>query len=102
EDGIRDGHVTGVQTWLFRSQFPNPREQLVYPGFHLAVDPSSRYMALACAQDFFVVSELQSHEMLNERYQAGESLQPVTKFHAREIGRASCRERVERTSGRRS
>ena len=67
------------------AQFPNPREQLVYPGFHLAVDPSSRYMALACAQDFFVVSELQSHEMLNERYRAGESLQPVTKFHARAV-----------------
>lgn len=54
-------------------------------GFHAAVDPSSRYMALACPTDSFVVYELESHEQLNDRYLRNEPLLPVTSFRLRRV-----------------
>ncbi|KAK0629772.1 mono-functional DNA-alkylating methyl methanesulfonate N-term-domain-containing protein [Bombardia bombarda] len=67
------------------SAFPSPREQLVYPGFHMAVDPSSRYMALACAKDLFVVYELESLEKLNMDFMNGNSLDPVRSYRPRTV-----------------
>jgi len=67
------------------SRCPSPREQLVYPGFHLAIDPSSRYMVLACAQDFFVVYELESHDALSHKYLRKEPLVPVKTQRPRSV-----------------
>ncbi|KAK0643484.1 mono-functional DNA-alkylating methyl methanesulfonate N-term-domain-containing protein [Cercophora newfieldiana] len=67
------------------SRCPSPREQLVYPGFHLAIDPSSRYMVLACAQDFFVVYELESLGTLSEKYLRKEPLVPVKTQRPRSV-----------------
>ncbi|KAK1755781.1 mono-functional DNA-alkylating methyl methanesulfonate N-term-domain-containing protein [Echria macrotheca] len=64
---------------------PSPRKQLVYPGFHLAIDPSSRYVALACAQDFFVVYELESMENLGQAYAINDSLKPVRSIRPRTV-----------------
>ncbi|KAK5653859.1 hypothetical protein OQA88_7783 [Cercophora sp. LCS_1] len=67
------------------SRFPSPREQLVYPGFHLAIDPSSRYVALACAQDYFVVCELESVDKLGQAARRNESLRPVLSIRPRSV-----------------
>ncbi|KAK4204118.1 mono-functional DNA-alkylating methyl methanesulfonate N-term-domain-containing protein [Triangularia verruculosa] len=68
------------------TRFPSPKQGLAQPGFHLAVDPSSRYMALAYAQDFFVVYELESRERLEEKHTNGEPLQaPVRSFRLRSV-----------------
>lgn len=67
------------------SRFKSPKEHLVYPGFHLAVDPSSRYMALGCAQHHFVVYELESITTLNGQYGRNEPLRPVKSFRPRSV-----------------
>ncbi|KAK0619881.1 mono-functional DNA-alkylating methyl methanesulfonate N-term-domain-containing protein [Immersiella caudata] len=75
-----DGKLVFVTT-----RCPSPREQLVYPGFHLAIDPSSRYVVLACAQDFFVVYELESHDNLSEKILRKEPLVPVKSQRPRSV-----------------
>ena len=68
------------------TRFPCPlQKRLAPPGFHVAVDPSSRYMALACAEDLFVIYHLESAETLNQRYMRGESLNPVCSYHPRSV-----------------
>ncbi|KAK3688142.1 mono-functional DNA-alkylating methyl methanesulfonate N-term-domain-containing protein [Podospora appendiculata] len=60
-------------------------QQLNYPGFHLAVDPSSRYMALAAAQDFFVVYELESVKKLSHDYMNNRPLNPIKAYRLRAV-----------------
>lgn len=67
------------------SRFVSPTAQLVRPGFHLAVDPSSRYMALGCAERSFVVYELDSLKSLEEQSRRGETLTPVVSYHLRSV-----------------
>jgi hypothetical protein len=67
------------------SRFATPKEQLVYPGFHIAVDPSSRYLALGCAQKSFVVYELQSLQTLEEQSRLGGPLSPVVSTRLRSV-----------------
>ncbi|KAK0735889.1 mono-functional DNA-alkylating methyl methanesulfonate N-term-domain-containing protein [Apiosordaria backusii] len=68
------------------TRFVSPTQRLAPPTFHLAVDPSSRYMALAYAKDFFVVYELESRDRLEEKYANGEPLQaPVRSFRLRSV-----------------
>jgi hypothetical protein len=47
------------------------------PGMHLAVDPSSRYMAIGCSQDVFAIYALQSREELQEQYSRDSELRYV-------------------------
>lgn len=56
-----------------------------YLGHHLAVDPSSRFMAAASFEEILVVYELEPRSTLNERYMATGSLgNPIrsTRFRA--------------------
>ena len=79
-----DGQFEFVTT-----SYPTPlRNVLVSPGFHLAVDPSSRYMALGCAEDLFVVYELETAEVMNQRYVLGQPLQPVRSYQLRSVNGA--------------
>ncbi len=67
-------------------RFPSPlQKRFTLPGFHVAVDPSSRYMALACAEDLFVIYHLESAETLNQRYMRNEPLNPVCSYHPRSV-----------------
>ncbi|KAL1869983.1 hypothetical protein VTK73DRAFT_2877 [Phialemonium thermophilum] len=68
------------------SRVTSPTEHLVYPGFHLAVDPSSRYMVLGCAERHFVVFELESVDEINKQSRGYGSLRPV---------RSSCHRSVQ-------
>lgn len=67
------------------SRFRSPGHRTGYPGFHVAVDPSSRYMAVAGAADHFVVYELESHAELSQMYLDGEPLNPVRSFRMHSV-----------------
>ncbi|KAL8353666.1 hypothetical protein RB601_003489 [Gaeumannomyces tritici] len=67
------------------SQVELPNVQMSYPGFHLAVDPSSRYVAVGCSESLFMVYELESREVLNRRYRRNEPLNPVKKRGPRPV-----------------
>ena len=76
----RDGSLEFVT-----SRFKCPSQHHVFPGFHLAVDPSARYMVLGCAQTYFMVYELESMRTLDLRYRRDEPLRPVRSFRARAV-----------------
>lgn len=59
--------------------------RLVRPGFHLAVDPSSRFVAQACARNIFIVHELESMDRLNDAYRRGRPLKPVLSSRPRTV-----------------
>jgi hypothetical protein len=67
------------------SRFQSPRSRTVYPGYHMAVDPSSRYMALACAEGLLMVYELESKESLQAQYANQGRLKPVAGYRPRAI-----------------
>ncbi|KAK7745257.1 hypothetical protein SLS62_009809 [Diatrype stigma] len=75
-----------VGNWQFISfQHSIPGARLVYPGFHMTIDPSSRYLTLACLEDLFVTFELESMENLRTQRKGGFRLQPIRSFRARAI-----------------
>ncbi|KAK7743196.1 hypothetical protein SLS53_004281 [Cytospora paraplurivora] len=59
--------------------------RLVRPGFHLAIDPSSRYMAQACSRNVFVVHELESMSNLNANFVRGQPLRPIVSSRPRTV-----------------
>lgn len=59
--------------------------RLVRPGFHLAVDPSSRYAAQACSRNMFVVHELESTDNLNLNLARGQPLRPIISTRPRHV-----------------
>ncbi|KAL2132793.1 hypothetical protein VTI74DRAFT_3387 [Chaetomium olivicolor] len=67
------------------SHFESPKHQNGYPGFNVAVDPSSRYLALAGPSDYFVVYEIESHQQLNEAYLRNEPLHPIRSSRVRTV-----------------
>ncbi len=70
---------------LVASRFGSPKSMPGHLGFHLALDPSSRYLALACPADAFVVYELESREQLDGQYLRNEPLRPVRSFRLRTV-----------------
>lgn len=64
---------------------PVSSSRLVRPGFHLAVDPSSRYVAQACSRDMFVVHELEPMHRLNDAYTRGQPLRPIISTRPRTV-----------------
>jgi hypothetical protein len=66
--------------------FEPPRKDLLsYPGFHVAVNPSSRYLALGCPDKSFTIHELESIQQLNEQARRGEHLSPVKSYRLRSV-----------------
>ncbi|CAK7273077.1 hypothetical protein SEPCBS119000_005460 [Sporothrix epigloea] len=59
--------------------------RIVQPGFHLAVDPSSRYMAMACPENFFVVHELESPQKMNDAYARHDLLNIIRSSRPRAV-----------------
>ncbi|KYK59685.1 thermotolerance protein [Drechmeria coniospora] len=60
-------------------------KKIPYMGFHLAVDPSSRYMASASADGLFVTYELEAMSALNAQYQSRGTFTPVKAVRLRSI-----------------
>jgi len=78
-------HGSGGDLVFETARAPPPGNRIVQPGFHLAIDPSSRYMVLGCAQDLFVVYELESLDVLNQQYIRNERLVPVRVQRPRSV-----------------
>jgi len=66
-------------------RFEPPNSRSVPPGFHLAVDPSSRYLTLGCSEGLFIVYELESFRTMRERYARGEKLRPLKSLRPRHV-----------------
>jgi hypothetical protein len=68
------------------SRFESPRRtRFVFPGYHLALDPSWRYMILGCAEGLFVVYELESGDVLNEQHARDGNIKPVKSHQPRAV-----------------
>lgn len=72
-----DGKPTFVS-----SRFSSPKHMKL--GFHVAVDPSSRYMALAGPEGYFGIYELEFHTQL-QRYLDNKPLHFVRSFRLRSV-----------------
>lgn len=67
------------------SPMKGPKHMQGRMGFHLAVDPSSRYVAMASPTDAFAVYEIESRQQLNEKYLRNEPLNPIRTFRLRSV-----------------
>src|SRR5207253_8423175 len=97
EDGIRDGHVTGVQTCALPICTPELTASLTpvrIAGFELNFNNWLYYLAWSIAMIGYVIG------WLILRGRTGRAFRAVRDSEtAAEIGRASCRERVEVAGG---
>lgn len=66
------------------SRYPSPKN-LSYLGYHLSVDPSSRYMAAASPDGILVIYELESMANLNAQHTSQGSFHPVRSVRVRAI-----------------
>lgn len=76
---------TGGTFAFVAEQHPVPSSRTIRPGFHLAVDPSSRYVAQACAKNMFIVHYLHSMDHLNDSYRRGQPLRSVITSRERTV-----------------
>ncbi|TDZ16631.1 hypothetical protein Cob_v010547 [Colletotrichum orbiculare MAFF 240422] len=68
------------------SSFHNPARRMGHHlGFHVAVDPRSRYIAVADAQNKFVVYELESMEAMSDQYMRYKAVTPVKAHQPRAV-----------------
>ncbi|KAF9881367.1 thermotolerance protein [Colletotrichum karsti] len=68
------------------SPFHNPSKRMGHHlGFHVAVDPRSRYVAVADAQNKFAVYELESMEAMSSQYMRQNDISPVKTHHHRAV-----------------
>ncbi|KAI8150765.1 hypothetical protein K4K49_011534 [Colletotrichum sp. SAR 10_70] len=68
------------------SPFHNPARRMGHHlGFHVAVDPRSRYIAVADVQNKFVVYELESMEAMSDQYMRKNAIAPVSAHHSRAV-----------------
>ncbi|KAK3390472.1 mono-functional DNA-alkylating methyl methanesulfonate N-term-domain-containing protein [Podospora didyma] len=82
---VRPGPDARPEFVAERFASPSPRESLEHPGFHLTVDPISRYIVLSYAQDLFVVYELEAMAELRRRHLYNEPLKPVKRHFLRSV-----------------
>lgn len=62
-----------------------PASHLVAPGYHMTVDPGSRYLTLACSENLFLVYQLESMETLRSQHAQGLPLNPTKAVRARAV-----------------
>ncbi|TEA11507.1 hypothetical protein C8034_v007397 [Colletotrichum sidae] len=68
------------------SSFHNPARRMGHHlGFHVAVDPRSRCIAVADAQNKFVVYELESMEAMSDQYMRYKAVTPVKAHQPRAV-----------------
>ncbi|KAF0319122.1 thermotolerance protein [Colletotrichum asianum] len=68
------------------SPFHNPARRMGHHlGFHVAVDPRSRYIAVADVQNKFVVYELESMEAMSDQYMRKNAIAPVSAHYSRAV-----------------
>lgn len=80
---LHTGSDGSLRFWGHR--LPNLIPKSVYMGFHIAVDPSSRYILLASHQQHFIVLEYSSYEDNNNRYLGKTGGSSIRSWFARSI-----------------
>lgn len=64
---------------------PPRRDRLIHPGFHVAIDPSSRYIITTTCEGLFAVHEIEPFDILSQQYQTTGVIKPVTTSHSRTL-----------------
>ncbi|KAF9784812.1 hypothetical protein IL306_007085 [Fusarium sp. DS 682] len=64
------------------TKYDNP-QNLQFLGYHLAIDPSSRYMSAGSAEGGFIIYELESLSIMDSQFQRCGSFQPVKSTRVR-------------------
>ncbi|KAI0828438.1 hypothetical protein F5Y06DRAFT_290978 [Hypoxylon sp. FL0890] len=74
------------RTWVFVSSTHKVSGQrLVYPGFHMAIDPSSKFLAVGCSESIFIMYRLESMEQLRAAYSKDRTFRPIKEVVARPV-----------------
>ncbi|KAI2624298.1 mono-functional DNA-alkylating methyl methanesulfonate N-term-domain-containing protein [Hypoxylon sp. NC1633] len=75
-----------ARSWVFfTSTHKVPGQRLVCPGFHLAIDPSSEFLAVGCSENLFIIYQLHTMEELRSQYFPARAFEPVKLFIARPV-----------------
>ncbi|KAI8960068.1 mono-functional DNA-alkylating methyl methanesulfonate N-term-domain-containing protein [Daldinia sp. FL1419] len=73
-------------SWVFFTSTQRiPAQRLVCPGFHMAIDPSSNFLVVACSDSLFIMFQLHSMEELQNQYLSKRPFEPVKKKAARSV-----------------
>ncbi|KAM0327926.1 hypothetical protein ACHAQA_005324 [Verticillium albo-atrum] len=75
----------GEQFEFVASEFHHADTRLGTLGYHVAVDPKSRYIAAANLENTFVVYELESWETMSQQYSKHNSISPVKSWSPRPV-----------------
>lgn len=75
----------GNQLRFTVSEFRHPGRRLGNLGFHVAVDPNSRYIAVADVDNKFVVYELESWDVMAEQISRHKSFNPIKAYCPRPV-----------------
>lgn len=67
------------------SRFSHPSHSMGPIGFHVAVDPNSRYIAVADFENMFVVYEMESWETMGEQYSRSSSFSPIKSYNSKVV-----------------
>ncbi|OTA58363.1 hypothetical protein K449DRAFT_122920 [Hypoxylon sp. EC38] len=74
------------RTWVFISSTHKVSgHRLVFPGFHMAIDPSSRFLAVGCSESIFIMYRLESMEDLRAAYAEEHTFRPIKEVVARPV-----------------
>ncbi|KAI0111987.1 mono-functional DNA-alkylating methyl methanesulfonate N-term-domain-containing protein [Daldinia grandis] len=75
-----------ANSWIFfTSTHGIPAQRLICPGFHMAIDPSSNFLVVACSDSLFIMFQLHSMEDLQAQYFLKQPFQPIKNKAARSV-----------------
>ncbi|KAK6957381.1 hypothetical protein Daesc_000165 [Daldinia eschscholtzii] len=75
-----------ANSWVFfTSTHKIPAQRLICPGFHMAIDPSSNFLVVACSETLFIMFQLHSMEDLQTQYALKQPFQPIKNRAARSV-----------------
>ncbi|KAI1379323.1 hypothetical protein F4677DRAFT_328209 [Hypoxylon crocopeplum] len=75
-----------ARSWVFVSSTHKvPGQRLVCPGYHMAIDPSSQFLAVACSENLFIMYQLESMEDLRAQYFLAQPFKPIKDRVARSV-----------------
>lgn len=74
---LRSSYNDGLEFVVIRHELVESTMALLQPGMHLAVDPSSRYMAVGCSERQFAIYALYPRENLARQHTDGNEMHVV-------------------------
>ncbi|KAI0549721.1 hypothetical protein F4679DRAFT_545334 [Xylaria curta] len=76
------GHIDENGEWVGNGE---DDETLIDPGFLMTISPDGGHLALACAENLFIVYQLKSIAELRLQHARGQPLQPIRSVRARAV-----------------